>query len=629
MLRDVRIERIEPLAGGAAFGDAGPYERLSGSAHGEIDPALPGNRAIVGLDGAPRNARGVVEYRTDWVVMRPCDPARGNRRLLYEVNNRGRPLVFGMFADAPGGVIAPRALAELGNGFPLHRGFTMAWSGWDPGVARDRGGLALDAPVAREAHGPVVRRIREQFVPATRLGPMEVFRLSHAAASLDVSRARLSVRARADDAPMMLGEADWTFVDARTVRLTGAWPPRPGHLYEFHYEARDPKIQGLGLAATRDVVSHLRYDAAAIAITGVPLTHTLGLGISQAGRYLREHLSSGFNRDEAGRRVFDGVFSHIAGAGRVFLNELFAQPWRTNTQHEDHDFPENHFPFSTASCHDPITGARASLLRADDADVRVIESNTATEYWQKGASLLHTDPLGERDLVLPENARVYLIAGTQHGGRSGLGTERGPAAHPRNPHNPAPVLRALLVALDDWVALGRPAPASRVPTIAQGTLVDPGDTGFPAIPGVCAPTRGNRIEPPGDWVDPVPAPRAYRARVCRTDADGNEVAGIRTPDIAVPLATYTGWNLYADPYPVGELADRDGSCLPFPADPAQRLATTDPRASIAERYPDHADYLARVRAQVQALVDDRLLLPEDASDYLARAASRAPISPAR
>ena len=179
-----------------------------------------------------------------------------------------------------------------------------------------------------------------------------------------------------------------------------------------------------------------------------------------------------------------------------------------------------------------------------------------------------------------------MIAGTQHGGRAGATTDPGPNVNPRNPHNPMPAVRALLVALDEWVVSGKEPPPSRVPTLAAGTLVEPDKTGFPAVPGAAVVKVTNQVAPPGDWVNPKPADKAYRTLVCKVDADGNEAAGMRLPDIAVPLATYSGWNEYKPPYPKGELADRDGSCLPFAVDKAAREAAGDPRPSIAERYTE-------------------------------------------
>jgi hypothetical protein len=627
VLLSLEIEKVEPLADGVAFGEAGAYERVIAVARGEVDPSSPANSGIALIDKAPRNAAGKVEYATSVFILRPSDPTRGNGRILYEVNNRGRKMLFGNIADGPQGVNDPKTLADLGNAFPLRLGYTIVWSGWDPDAPRANMGLALTAPVATNNGQPIVQTVREEWVSGTRVGVLDAFKLSHEAATLEQPRARLTVRERADDEPRELPLNQWSFVDARSIRLREGTQARPGFLYEFHYEAKNPKVQGLGFAATRDVVSWLRHSPEAVKATGRPMTHALAIGFSQAGRYLRNHISEGFNRDEQGRRVFDGIHSHIAGVGRVFFNMPFAQPARTNTQHEDHGFPENEFPFSTATLGDPLTGRSGSLFRGDGSDPLLIETNTSTEYWQKGASLLHTDPLGTQDVALPENSRVYMIAGTQHGGRAGATTDPGPNLNPRNPHNPMPAVRALLVALDAWVVSGTAPPPSRVPTLAAGTLVEAEKTGFPAVPGAAIVRTTNVVAPPGDWVKPAVPDKTYRTLVSKVDADGNEVAGIRLPDIAVPLATYTGWNEYKPPYPAGEIADRDGSCLPLPVDKTAREAAGDPRPSIAERYTSGADYVARVTAVVSQLMADRLLLAEDGERYLDRARKEPRVAP--
>ena len=348
MLVSFDIEKIEPLADGAPFGAVGAYERVIAKAKGEVDPKHPGNSGIALIDKAPLNANGKVEYTTDIFILRPKDPAKGNGRILYEVNNRGRKMLFGNIADGPQGVNDPKTLADVGNGFPMRQGYTIVWSGWDPDAPRANMGLGLSAPVATDNGKPIVEMVREEFVSGTRVGNLDVFKLSYEAVSTDQPWARLSVRERAGDERRELPRSQWSFVDARSIKLNDG-KPKPGWLYEFHYEATNPKVQGLGFAATRDVVSWLRHDPAAIAATGGKITHALAIGFSQAGRYLRHHISDGFNRDEQGRKVFDGIHAHIAGIGRIFFNTPFGQPARTGTQHEDHGFPENAFPFSTAT----------------------------------------------------------------------------------------------------------------------------------------------------------------------------------------------------------------------------------------------------------------------------------------
>lgn len=632
-ITEITVRSVTPFAEGHAFGAAGAYERVKGVAKGELDPQDIRDRQIVNLGRARAGARGKVEYELDFDLLRPVAAERGNRRMIYDVTNRGRKFLLHWVMDAPAQAVSavndPKALADGGNGLFLEKGYTIVWTGWDPDAPQSNSGMAIRVPVATVNGQPIVQRIRDELVSGTRGPQVDRFRLAYEAATLDKAQASLTVRRREGDTPQSIPSTGWAYVDARTIRLLpDGTKPEPGSLYELRYPATNPRVLGIGFAATRDFVSFLRYDARDDAGTASPtagrIDHTLAIGISQSGRYLRDHIAQGFNQDARKRKVFDGVLAHISGVGRVFMNEPFGMPARTNTQHEDHTYPENTFPFSAAAMRDPVTGRNGSLFRHDGFDPLLIEVNTSTEYWQKGASLLHTDPMGGKDVRLPPNARVYLVAGTQHAGRVGLTPDAGPCVNPRNPHNPAPALRALLVALDRWVTYGIAPPPSRVPTIASGTLGPATNDAFPRIGGMEIARAANEIAPFGDWTDPRPdRAKAYRPLVPQVDADGNERAGIRLPDIAVPLATYTGWNLYKAPFPQGELCDRDGSFVPFPATRAERQAKNDPRPSIEERYGTHERYVDRVRASAAELARDGLLLPSDAGAYIVRAKSDA------
>ena len=608
-ITDPGTPKIEPFADGAQFGAAGAYERVSGVAKGELDPADSRNRVIVNLARVDKNSRGTVEYEVDWFMLRPVDASKGNGRIIYDVTNRGRKFFHHWLMDGAAGN-DPKSLADAGNALFLRMGYTIVWSGWDPDAPRAANGMAMKSPVVPN----VVRVIRDELVSATRGPVLQSFRLSYEAANLEKGQARLTTRRNEKDGREAIPPEGWEYVNGREIRLLPPHKPAVGSLYEFHYPAKDPKVLGIGFAAARDLISHLREASRA--------KSALAVGISQSGRYLRDFVHQGFNQDENGRKVFDGVLSHIAGIGGVFLNEEFGQPARTNTQHEDHTYPENAFPFSAARQTDPVSGRVGALLREDGFDPLWIDVNTSTEYWQKGASLLHTDPLGRTDLSLPTNVRVYLVAGTQHGGRTGLRADFGPCMNPRNPHNPAPALRALLVALDAWVSNGTPPPASRVPTLGAKTLSEPAKTGFPALPDTAVARIHNEIAIFGDWVNPKEVPSPYRPMVSAVDADGNEIAGIRLPDIAVPLGTYTGWNVYKRPFTEGELCDRDGSFIAFEKTEAERTAKKDPRPSIAQRYGSHAAYMDKINEVTRNLVADRLLLQEDADAYVKAAQAR-------
>ena len=632
MLTEIRITAVEPFAEGASFGDSGAYERVRGTFKGELDPSDARNKVIVNIDKAPRNAAGRVEYDGEFFILRPVDAARGSGKILYDVLNRGRKGMHTRFMDArpptPAEANDPRTLAHAGNGLLLRRGYTLAWSSLDPDAPRSNNGMALTSIFA-----PIERVIRDEIVPDTRVRApagknvpkWKTLRLSHEAASLDQSRARLTQRRAEADPRVEIPASGWQYVNAREIALLPEGTnPAPGTLYEIHYPAKNPKVLGAGFAAVRDLVSFLRSDRSADNPARPGIKAALAFGSSWSGRFLRDFIHQGFNQDESARKVFDGVFSHIAGGGGVFLNYEFGQPVRTSTQHEDRAFPETQFPFSAARMRDPHSGSTDGLFRNDGFDPLLIETNTSTEYWQKGASLLTTDPLGERDIELPANSRVYMVAGTQHGGTAGMRPTPGPCVNPRNPHNPNPALRALLVALDEWVSEGREPPASRVPRLGAGTLVTPAQLRFPAIPGMQKAVRMNEIRLLRDWIAPdVDVAKVYGARVPQIDADGNETSGIRLPDIAVPLASYTGWNLYKPPFPEGELCDRNGSYFPLAATRAQREAKNDPRPSLEERYGSHAGYVRQVEEAARELVAERLLLQEDAERLAERAKSAA------
>ena len=579
---------------------------------------IPCNRGIVNIDKAPRNARGFVEYRSDICILRPADPQRGNGRILHEVNNRGRMLLFASLCGGKPGN-QPQSAADLGNALPLRRGFILMCSGWDPGAPRANGGLGMDAPVATNDGAPIVRRIREEFISGTRGGALERFRLSYETASLDPREARLTVR-RTQTAPRH-EVAAWRFIDARTVQLLpDGTLPEPGSIYELYYQATKPRVLGIGFAATRDIISHLRHTAAGRDLLGRRVDHALAFGISQAGRYLRDHIAQGFNGDENGARVFDGVFTHVAGIGRVFHNTEFGQPARTRTWHEDHDFPEVQFPFSAAMLDDRIGGGSGALLRGDDSDPKLIETNTSTEYWQKGASLLHTDPDGERDVALPENVRGYYLPGTQHGGKAGMPRDAGPCTNPRNWHDPMPAIRALLIALDEWVVSGREPPPSRLPRIADGSLVPRGGGCLAEAFRAGAAARGRRRRATRRLDTIRSGPHAAGMRWCRKlmpMATRSPASACRTSQCRAertPVGTCTRHR-----FREGELADREGTYLAFAATLADRKQSGDPRASLTERYPDHEAYVARVQEVVAALQRDRLLLDEDAEAYRAHA----------
>ena len=636
----IEIERVEsPTFEGRSFGDVGPYEKLVGRVFGEVDPEAPENAVITDVELAPRNARGRVEYAADLLILRPVDASKGNGRVFYELNNRGRMLSLGQLNDARSGGNDPTTAADAGNGFLMRRGYTFVSSGWDATAAADGTRLRIAAPIAVNPDGsPVVGPALEEFVvdnDSTLTGTLTYPVMSH-----DTTRASLTVRTRYADVPEPIDAAAWEFIDARTIRLRPPGTPfEQGRLYELAYPARDPQVAGLGFAAVRDVVAFLRHAAADDEGTPNPLAgsvdHVLTMGISQAARLLRDFVHLGFNADERGRQVFDGVLNWIGGASGGFFNYRFAQPFRTHRQHIARRFPEREFPFANHLLTDPVTGrsdGRLERCRSSGTCPRLMEANSANEYWVKGASLLHTDPAGN-DLPDPPEVRFYLFSSLPHAagiGSSGFGICR----QPRNPLVANAGLRALLVALDEWVTTGAEPPASRVPRRADGSLTIPLPremVGFPSIPGV----EYNGLMSTGDLFDygpdfdegilttlpPALAGTPYPVFVPRTDADGNDLAGIRLPAVAAPRATFTGWALRAPAFGGPDLCDAAGQQIDFAATRAERLASGDPRPSLEERYPAPGAYVEAVAAAAQSLVREGLLLDEDVERSVAAAAT--------
>jgi hypothetical protein len=376
-----------------------------------------------------------------------------------------------------------------------------------------------------------------------------------------------------------------------------------------------PPIAGLGLAAVRDIASWVKYVPEAV----TSARYIYAFGSSQSGRYLRDFLYHGFNTDERGRQVFDAMMPHIAGAARIDLNRSGSSPNPADTA-------ATAFPFADRAERDPVSGVTEGLLDNDRArrnQPKVFYTNTDVEYWSatgRAAALLHTTPDGARDLELPDNVRVFHLAGTQHG-PGAFPPARAAGQQMGNPTDDSFVMRALLVALDRWVREGQAPPASRHARLSDRTLVRASDAAFPAIPGVQRPNAivpgarvGNRLIAGGAGAG---TPLPYL--VPQVDADGNDRAGIKVPEVAVPLATYTGWNFASAAGESNRLVNLLGSYIPFARTKAEREQRGDPRLSIEERYPSRERYLALVRTAAEGLVRDRYMLKEDVDPVVQRA----------
>lgn len=635
-------ERV-PYAGGKSFGPVGAYEQLRGKVYFSVDPNAKANRPVVDLERAPRNARGEVEFAADFELLVPADPAKGNGTLLYDVNNRGGKTALGMFN---GGA----------DDFLMRKGYLLAWSGWIGELQPGGGRMRLFAPTARDRDGrPLRGKVLAEMAPDAPAQRLNIAQWgnhgSYAPTERGLKEATLTYRLRQSDRRISLPHSQWhlevkpadsppdepTLPNVELVLNSGF---RPGHLYELIYEAEGPIVQGLGLAGIRDLVSFLKYDATSRNPLrrpdgGSAARRALGFGVSQSGRALRLLVHDGFNADEQGRQVFEGLMPHVAGGGLGFFNHRFASPTRHNAQHDSHLYPADVFPFAYEDEKDPFTGQVDGILRrAREAGVvpKIFHTQTSAEYWHRSGSLVHTDPLGRRDAVLPPEVRVYAFGGAQHGAGSGIPGPRGNGQQPANPTDYRPLLRGLLTALNDWVAQGTLPPPSRYPKIADGTLVgwQEGASGWRPIPGVNYPTviqhpeyldRGPEFETKRRWTVLPPVDKGdYRVLVPAPDRDGNDRGMLQLPSVAVPVGTYTGWNLRSPAIGAEtELLSLTGSFIPFPRTAAERASAGDSRRALLERYPSFDAYLAGYRAVAGSLIRDRYLLPEEEPGLIALA----------
>ena len=631
-LVSLSIERREVVLDGRAFGLAGPYEKLVGTAHFAVDPDLPQNQIIVDLKLAPRNVHGEVEFSSDFYLLKPVDPSRSNGRLFYEAGNRGSKRILQIFQKASRSA-DPTTGEEFGDGVLMSRGFSFLWMGWQWDVPDGR--MRMSMPVAVNDGQPITGLVRGNFV-----GPVGSTALvadrGHRAYSV-VNPASdehvMTVKSLPTDPPTVVPRDRWRFTEPGTVELDGGFVP--GQIYDVVYLSEGPRVIGTGLAGTRDIVSFFKYEEG----DANPLPNTeyaLGWGVSQTGRFLRHFLYQGFNEDESGRQVFDGVFDQVGGAGRGSFNHRFGQASRDALQHFNFLFPVDMFPFADTTLTDPLTGVTDGLLRraSNSGTVpKIFHLLTNSEYFNRAGSLIHTDPTGVRDVAPPDTSRIYMVSSGPH-----IVGQFPPAPNPSasflgqasmNPLVYAPVIRALFDALDAWVVDDREPPPSRYPRLADKTLTPPPETGWPEGTGARlpqSPLTALRLDFGPNWSsgivsnEPPLIGDPFVQLVPAVDANGNDRAGIRLPEIEVPLATQTGWN-YRHPNigAADRLSSEIGSYFPFARTAAEREQNNAARLSIAERYRDKSDYLGRVTEAALHLVEERYLLATDLPEVIQRA----------
>ena len=655
------VDRLEIVStndayGGTSFGSAGPYQVIAGIVHGKLDPKHPANSGIVDLNLAPVGSDGLVAYTTDVVILRPKSASSAKRIVFYDVVNRGNKIALSFF-DGAG---ATFDAGQEGNGFLLRQGYTIVWSGWQGDIAQSGTGgtVGTSFPVAKNADGsPVTGMSRDEFVFDNATNPATL-NLSYPASTQDKTKVSFTWRetwvtdkGMTWDAPSTaIDPSSWQFVSNKQVQLTRPSAADNGAIYEFVYPAQDPVVMGTGFAAVRDLLSFLRNDdkdaqgnANPLAdLKQAPCAFTNGNkgqcaanpstnfdiaimeGISQSGRFTRDFLWQGFNDDGRGHKVFDAMYPIIAGSRKTYTNFRFGQPGRWSKQHEDHFQLGDQFPFAYDVMKDPVSGKTDGIFakcQQSKTCPKVVHADGEYEFWGARASLVSTDGAG-KDISVSDDVRLYFVAGTNHGGGNGVGTQTtSPACvYPTSAVNESTTLRALVPALDAWVTQGKAPPASQWPSISSGTLAPPGDraqVNFPDLSGIGVTYTGTYnqlfVTDYSNAIPVVDLTKKYDVRVPKTDADGNANVGVRVPDVSVPLATYPGWDPRKQGYAPGDLCPGAASTLLFSATPTPG----DPRKSLAERYPGgKSEYVGKVTGAAHALAGQGLLLDEDVAFYV-------------
>ena len=642
---DIDVTRRGPYAGGESFGDCGAYERIDGILSFAVDPDNEANKTIIDLDLAPRDAEGRVHFQADFTLLVPQDPARGNRRLIVDVPNRGRRRVVGTFNRGPLPVEDSWEI-DPGDGFLFRHGYSVAFVGWQWDVYRSEILMGLQAPQAlldgQPIRGQTVVEMRPDTPQRTRLLADRVHQ-PYPAADVDEPAAALLVRDWEDEPDTVIPRSQWRFAQESGTGVVASHEHvylasgfKPGKIYYVVYTTEGAPVVGAGLLAVRDVAAFLRYPSALNPVKD-GFERVYGYGVSQTGRLLRHFVYLGLNADEEGRVVYDGLIPHVAGGRRGEFNQRFGQPSMQSNPSFGHNFP-----FADNEMADPVTERKDGLLnrvREKGVAPKVFYTNSSAEYWRGDGSLVHIDPTGKWDMEPAPEARIYHFAGTQH--MAGhlhpptVGPDGSRGRYPFNVVDYRPLLRAALINLDRWVSHGVEPPPSCHPQIADGTAVTQRRllASLDAIPGLVKP------DPDRLWalreVDlgpdaergigryPVQEGAAYACLVSALDSDGNEVAGIRLPDLEAPVGTHAGWNL-RDPETGApeQLMSMQGFSNFFPSTAAARTRAGDRRPSLEERYRDRDDYLKQVREVAQQLIADRYLLEEDIEIVVAACAER-------
>jgi hypothetical protein len=638
----IEIQKKADVLDGRSFGLADSYEALTGKAHFAVHPSNSANRIIADIDNAPVNQDGEVEFSAEFYILRPKDMARANGAVLCDIPNRGNKTMLSMFNLARGSN-SPESEEHFGDGFLMRSGYTLLFMGWQFDPPHGNGRLRVYPPTASINGKPIRGVVRADFVVTDRVRHHILSDRDHIPYEVADPEAKenvLTVRDSITAPRHTIPRSKWKFAQVKAgepvadnayVYLEDGF--EPDKIYEVVYVSQDPPLAGMGPTGVRDMVAYLKHSTSEeLGIPGGSIDRAHGFGISQCGRFLRTFLYYGFNEDEQHRKVFDGVMSHVAGGGRGSFNHRFAQPSRDAHPYMNFFHPTDIFPFSDEQQKDPETGITDGLLThklKPEFWPKIFYTNSAYEYWGRAASLIHTTLDGKRDVEPLDNTRAYLFSSTQHG-PAGFPPKISIGQQRDNPMNFKWAMRGLLSALDRWVADGTTPPPSQFPRVDDGSAVSAENMKFPKIPGVSYSSlvhKAYRADYGPEFrtkgivsQEPPKIGSAFGMLVPAIDADGNDRAGIRLPELEVPLATYTGWNVFnAKSGPTREISSMKGSYIPFARTAAERKANGDPRLSIEERYRNREHYLGLTANAALKLVDEGYLLGEDVPEILRKA----------
>ena len=650
--------KVSPAFDGATFGTAGQYETLTGKAFGELDPNDPHNAIITDIKLAPRNARGMVEYTATFQIVKPIDMTKSSQLMWHGVPNRGGRIAIDPREGMTGDIV-------LSSGWQGDNA-----GGTVPGPVNEY----VVVPVAMNPDGtPITGQVMGRILNASGKDSQGMFAFNNPVPyrpmSLDTSKASLTTHA-SETIDGVIGKTalipatEWAWAKCTAaVPFPGAPDPTqiclkdgfdPTLLYQVVFTAKDPPVLGIGFAAFRDVGTFFKNAKQDDAGTPNPITGqvswSISRGASQSGEFLRAFLHLGFNQDEAGKQVYDGLWLLRAGR-RLGLASRWAMP---NAVLQLYDLG-NEGPQWLTPWPDPVRGLPVAGIMdrctATKTCPKIIEHNSAAEVWGLKLTPAWVGTAGDTDIPLPDNVRRYYIPSTQHGG-----TATGPATFSTTPlavqacsgvnqgqgtfaQNPVPnteTVNAIRVHFRDWVMKGLTPPPSVYPTLASGTLVAATKEamGFPTIPGVplSAPTGlinplldyalgpdFNYLDATGVVLWPPTVKHVISMKVPKVDADGNELGGVPVVLRDAPLGTYLGWNITAAGFHKGQICGFVGGMIPFAKTKAERTASGDPRLSLEERYGTHEGYVAAVQAAAQKAVAAKFLLEVDAAPLIALA----------